>query len=103
MNFIVMRILYAKYLWILWFLFIVENVIFTFTVKSSESFLTLTFVRSSDLLDASSSILTWKRVTSVLFYYKVNVKQAISYENNLINAVEIYYLSSELLSVNKVN
>ena len=42
-------------------------------------------------------------MTSVLFYYKVNVRHVISYENNLLNLVEIYYLSSELLSVNKVN
>ena len=80
--------------------FLLLNVIFTFTVKSSESFLTLAFVRSSDLLDASSSILTWKRVASVLFYYKVNVRQVISDENNLLTVVEIYYLSGELLSVN---
>ena len=36
-------------------------------------------------------------MASVLFYYKVNVRQVISYENNLLNVVEIYYLSSELL------
>lgn len=37
-----------------------QQVIVTFAVEASESFLALTLVSSSDLLDTCSTILAWK-------------------------------------------